>query len=132
KKYYYNSFMSKLPIDLGYQDRISEVYEDFLYEFEGKGIQWALMIRKEFFHVPPEKSQLPFIVSLPLLTYTRINLSLNDDEINQQLEELKKKYETLPEFQGRELPKFPTMRDYLDQFFSVYGDDEVEFTIKYY
>lgn len=124
--------MNKLPIDLGYQDRVSEVYEDFIYEYEGRGLQWAWMIRKEFFHVPPEKQQLPFVVSLPLLTYTRINLSLSEEEINAQIVELKKKYETLPEFQGRELPTRPTIRDYLDQFFTVYGDDEIEFTIKYY
>lgn len=117
---------------LGYSDRISEVYEDFLLDYETKGLQWAWMIRKEFFHIPEDKKNLPMVISLPLLTYTRINIMLSREEIEKQIEELKKKYATLPEFQGRELPTIPTIRDYLDQFFSVYGDDEIEFKISYY
>lgn len=117
---------------LGYSDRISEVYEDFLLDYETKGLQWAWMIRKEFFMIPADKKILPMLISLPLLTYTRINIMLSKAEVEKQIEELKKKYATLPEFQGRELPTLPTIRDYLDQFFSVYGDDEIEFKISYY
>lgn len=117
---------------LGYSDRISEVYEDFLLDFETKGLQWAWMIRKEFFMIPEDKKILPMVISLPLLTYTRINIMMSKEEIEKQIDELKKKYATLPEFQGRDLPSIPTIRDYLDQFFSVFGDDEVEFKISYY
>lgn len=123
------------PLDTllnSYSDKITDVYEEFIYEFETKGLQWAWMLRKEFFHIPADKKILPFFVSLPLLTYTRINLSKSNDEIQEHLAELKKKYETLPEFQGRELPEVPTIRHYLDQHFMVYPDDKIEFKISYY
>jgi hypothetical protein len=115
-----------------YGDRISEVYEDFIYEFETKGLQWAWMVRKEFFQIPEDKKILPFFISLPLLTYTRIQMAKSKNEIEQELAELKKKYETLPEFQGREMPQVPTIRDVMDQYFMVYPDDEIEFKISYY
>lgn len=115
-----------------YTDKITEVYEDFMYEFESKGLQWGLMMRPEFFAVPADKSVVPFVLSLPLLTYSRINLALTKEEVSKSLAELKKKYETLPEFQGRELPKVPTIRDVLDQYFLVYPDDEVDFKITYF
>lgn len=114
-----------------YNDKVSEVYEDFIYEFETKGLQWAWMMRPEFFSVPADKTIFPFVFSLPLLTYTRINLSKSKDEINKTIEELKQKYATLPELQGREIPEIPCARDLLDQYFLVYQDDEIEFKISY-
>lgn len=113
-------------------DKYTEVYDEFLYEFETKGLQWAWMMRPEFFNVPEEKRMFAFGFSLPILTYTRINLSKSKEEINLMLEDLKTKYATLPEFQGRPLPSYPTSRDLLDQFFLVFLDDEIEFKINYH
>lgn len=114
-----------------YSDKVSEVYEDFVYEFETKGLQWAWMMRPEFSMVPEDKRVFPFVFSLPLLTYTRINLSKSKEELDKTIAELKLKYETLPELQGRDLPEMPSIRDLLDQYFLIYQDDEIEFKISY-
>lgn len=114
-----------------YSDKVSEVYEDFIYEFETKGLQWAWMMRPEFSMVPEDKRVFPFVFSLPLLTYTRINLSKSKEELDKTIAELKLKYETLPELQGRDLPEMPSIRDLLDQYFLIYQDDEIEFKISY-
>lgn len=126
-------FMSELTNLLGvYTDKVSQVYDDFIYEFEGKGIQWAWMMRPEFLGVPEDKRVFPFAFAIPHLTHTRVNLIKSDAEIAQMMAELKQKYETMPEFQGRELPTMPSMRDVMDQYFMVFIDDEVEFKISYH
>ena len=113
-----------------YSDKVSETYNEFMDAYLNQGLTWAWMMRKEFFSYDKTKD-LPFVFCLPLLTHSRIQLARSEEEINQELKELKKKYQSIPELQGRQIPEVPTIRDLLDQYFLIYQDDEIEWTIKF-
>lgn len=113
-----------------YSDKVSETYNEFLEAYQSSGLTWAWMMRREFFGIEKTK-EIPFVFCLPLLTHSRVQLARSEDEINKDLAELKKKYQSIPELQGRPIPEVPTIRDLLDQYFLIYQDDEIEWTIKY-
>lgn len=143
-----------------YSDTISDVYEDLLHEYQTKGLKWGLMLTPQFFTISStidlinkdeklkneifekmklqkedcsvEKvlGELPFLMSLPT-THSRIKLGYTKEQFEEAISKLKEEFAKVPELQGRKNPEMVGIREVLDQYFYVYHDDLVEFSISY-
>lgn len=143
-----------------YTDTISDVYEDLMHEYQTKGLKWGLMLTPQFFTMSStidlinkdeklkneifekmklqkedcsiEKvlGELPFLMSLPT-THSRIKLGYTKEQFEEAISKLKEEFAKVPELQGRKHPEMVGIREVLDQYFYVYHDDLVEFSISY-
>ena len=135
-----------------YNDTVSEVYEDLIHEYKNKGLKWGLMLTPQFFAIGSaidmiknskefqeseagklnkDPAELPFLMSLPTSTHSRIKLGYTKEQFEEAISKLKEEFAKVPELQGRKDPEMVGIREVLDQYFYVYHDDIVEFSIMY-